>query len=102
MNSLVGFSLEKAVNFQPIHESIKPSITRSVRISKPETVTTILVKVKLDRYTRFKPGFNYSKLTAEKKIIRGNCSEHRRSILRYFYCAHSAINRTDESKFHCI
>ena len=97
---LNGFGLEKAVYLQPVHESIKPAITRSVGISKAETVATVLVEVKLDRYARFVPGINYTKLTAEKKIIGSDNIKHGRSVLRHLHRAHSAIDWADESQFH--
>ena len=100
MNFLHGFGLEKVVNFQPVHENIKPAITCSVRISKPETMTAILVKVKLDRYARFVPGFNQTELAAKEKIIGDDNTEHGRSILRHLYRAHTTIDRTNESQFH--
>jgi hypothetical protein len=38
-----------------MREGIKPFVAGAVRISQTETMTTILVKVKFDRYAGFKP-----------------------------------------------
>src|SRR5688572_7940141 len=87
---------QKTVNFQPVNESIKPAITRSVGISQAKTMATILVKVKFNWSARFEPGLYQTRLATEKKVVRGNDIEHRRSILWHLYRTHSAINRSNE------
>ncbi|HTE29482.1 MAG TPA: hypothetical protein VK666_03850 [Chryseolinea sp.] len=83
-----------------MHEGIKPAIAGTVRITEAEAMTSILVKVKLDRPTRFEPGLDNTKLASEKKIIAGDHIEHWRSILRHLNRAYTTIDRTDEVQFH--
>jgi hypothetical protein len=46
---------EKFVNIEPVDEGVEPSIAGSVRISEAESVSTILIQVKLDRAPCFEP-----------------------------------------------
>src|SRR5690606_921954 len=65
-------------------------------------MATVLVKVKLDWNTCFVPGANDTKLSHEKKVIGRDHIEHRWCVRRYFYWAHTAINRSDEIEIHYL
>ena len=98
--SLCGLGLKKTIHIQPVHKGIEPTIAGSIGIPQAETMTPILVKVKLNRYTCFVPGINDAKLAFEKKIIGGDDVEHGRSVFWHFYRAHPAIDRADKSQVH--
>ena len=83
-----------------MYKGIKPTIAGTIRIAEAETVTAVLVKVKLDGDARFVPGVNHPELPAEEKVIGGDNIEHRRSVLWHLYGAHAAIDRTNEGQVH--
>src|SRR5690606_12717113 len=92
--------IKKIINLQPIHKSIKPSITGSVRIAQAESMAPILIKVKLHRYACFVPGIHHTELSSKKEIICCDYIEHSRSILGNFHWTHPAIYRADKGQFH--
>src|SRR5688500_15798781 len=88
---------KKAINIHPVHKCIEPTITGSIGITQAETMSAILIKMKLNWDACFEPGINNTKLTPEKKIISCNNIEHRRSIFWHRYRAHTTIDRSNES-----
>jgi len=54
-----------------VYKGIKPTIAGSVGITQSESVTTILVKMKLNGYACFEPRIDDAKLTPKEKIIGG-------------------------------
>src|SRR5688500_1189482 len=91
---------KKAINIQPVHECIEPTITGSIGIAQAEPMSAILIKMKLNWDACFEPGINNTKLLPKKKIISCNNIEHRRSIFWHCYGAHTTIDRSNKSKFH--
>ena len=55
-----------------MNKGIKPTITGSVGITQAETMTAILVKMELNRYTSFVPRIYDTKLAPKEKIIHCN------------------------------
>ena len=91
---------KELIDFQPVHERVEPFVAGSVRVSEAEAVAAILVKMKFYRLSCLVPRLDHTKLSAEKKIIRGNYIEHWRCVRGYFNRPHSTVYRTDKIQVH--